>query len=245
MTNVHAKRTTMAITRVSIALLVLAALAALTAPVVLAAPASQGPVAGEQAWAESGCKNCHGEMGEGLWAGPLAGHEKTAEEWIAQVRTPRRNMPSFSVEQISDETITDIHAYLTSLSKPEGEFAPADAGLPDNAPEGQQLIVAKRCVACHSERGPVNGFISRGETPTVEGVIAQLRTPRRNMPSFSVEQVSEEEAVAITDFLVVQIQPASLPTSGGEPIPSPVMWVLVGVGLLWLGLLWRRSVRNV
>jgi mono/diheme cytochrome c family protein len=245
MTKMHQKRRTVAIKRLSILVLVLSALLALTATAVWAAPLSQDPDAGEQAWSEAGCKNCHGDTGEGLWAGPLAGHEKTAEEWIEQVRNPRRRMPALSSEQIADETIADMHAYLTALAKPEGEFAPADAGLPDNAPEGQQLIVAKRCVACHSASGPINGFIRRGETPTVEGVIAQLRTPRNNMPSYSVEQVSDAEAATITEFLVAQTQPASLPASGGELTLSPTIWLLVGAGLLLLGMLWRRLARNV
>ena len=105
MTNLYQKRNSVAIRRLSILFVVLSVLLALTATAVWAAPKPQDPVAGEGAWAEAGCKNCHGEAGEGLWAGPLAGHEKTAEEWIEQVRTPRRRMPSFSAEQISDATI--------------------------------------------------------------------------------------------------------------------------------------------
>ena len=244
MTKQHLSQKTFAIGRRAVLFLALLTLLALPAATASAAPNAQDAVAGEEAWAESSCKNCHGDAGEGVWAGPLAGHEKAVEQWIEQVRSPRRRMPAYSAEQISDETVTDMHAYLTSLSKPAGEFAPPDADLPDDAPEGQQLIVAKRCVACHGTTGPINGFIRRGEVPTVEGVIAQLRTPWKNMPSYSVAQVSDEEASAITDFMVAQIQPASLPASGGESSPSPIIWVPVGVALLLLGLLWRRLARN-
>ena len=244
MTKIRANVKWVVAKRLTVGILLLAALLAVTTSVSLAAPQSQDPAAGESAWAEVGCKNCHGESGEGLWAGPLAGHEKTAEEWIEQVRNPRRNMPSLSTEQISDQVITDMHAYLTALPKPEG-FSPQDAGLPADAPEGQQLMVAKRCVACHSTSGPINGFIQRGETPTVSAVVAQLRTPRRNMPSFSAAQVSDEEATLITEFLVAQIAPPALPTAGGQPITSVMPWALAGTGLLLLGLLWRRLARNV
>jgi mono/diheme cytochrome c family protein len=152
-------------------------------------------------------------------------------------------MPALSEEQVSDQTIVDMHAYLAQLTKPEG-FAPQDAGLPDDAPEGQKLLVAKRCVACHSTSGPINGFIRREETPTVAGVVAQLRNPRQNMPSYSVEQVSDDEAALITEFLVAQIAPPALPTAGGEPYLSMVVWILAGVSLLMLGLLWRRLAKN-
>lgn len=215
-------------------------LLALTTSVALAAPNTQDPVNGEQVWQESLCKNCHGENGAGLWAGPLAGSGKTAEEWITQVRTPRRNMPAFSAEQVSDAAITDMHAYLTTLVRPEG-FSPADAGLPDNAPQGQQLLVEKRCVACHTTGGPTRGFIARGETPTADAVITQLRTPRQNMPTFSSEQVSDADANAITEFLVLQVSaPAQLPQSGGSStLTLPLVLASIGAGMVLAALYLR------
>ena len=146
-----------------------------------------------------------------VWAaGPLAGSTKTAQEFIDQVRSPRRNMPSFSAEQISDQMITDIHAYVGSLPEVT-DFTRPDAGLPADAPQGQVLLVEKRCIACHGDTGPINGFIERGETPTAERVINQLRTPFKNMPSFSPEQVSDAEAALIAaSARVPRRAPASL-----------------------------------
>jgi mono/diheme cytochrome c family protein len=197
---------------------------------------AQDPDNGQLLWEEQvpQCQRCHGEEGQGAWAGPLAGNEKDADAWIAQVRTPRNRMPSFSTDQISDEAITDMQAYLASLSKPDG-FTPQDAGLPADAPEGQVLLVEKRCVACHGTTGPINGFINRGETPTVERMVAQLRTPFRNMPSFSEAQVSDAEAALITDFLVSQMPPEALPQSGGTAVDSMILLLLVGGGLVMLG----------
>jgi mono/diheme cytochrome c family protein len=149
-------------------------------------------------------------------------------------------MPAFSAEQISDEDITDMRAYLVTLAAPPS-FTPADAGLPANAPQGQQLIVEKRCVACHSTTGPVRGFVNRGETPTAEIVLAQLRTPRQNMPMFSAEQVSDEEASAIAEFLTIQISaPAQLPQSGGEStLTLPLVFLALGAGLVLTALFMR------
>jgi len=197
---------------------------------------AQDPVNGQLLWEEQvpQCQRCHGEEAQGAWAGPLAGTDKDAQAFIAQVRTPRNRMPSFSTEQVSDEMIVDIQAYVSSLSRPDG-FTPMDAELPADAPEGQVLLVEKRCVACHGVTGPINGFINRGETPTVERVVAQLRTPFRNMPSFSEAQVSDAEAALITDFLVSQMPPESLPQSGGTVTYSMVLLLLVGGGLVMLG----------
>ncbi len=208
---------------------------------------AQDPANGKTVWEEQlGCQRCHGPAGEGLWAGPLAGNEKTAQEWISQVRSPRRNMPAFSESQVSDQMIIDAHAHLTSLPKVSG-FTPQDAGLPADAHPGQVLLVEKRCVACHTTTGPVNRFIDRGEMPTAENVIAQLRTPAKFMPSFSPTQVSDDEARVIAEFLAeefsaVQTAPATLPQSGAAA-PSNLllaMALLLGGGLLLAGLVLRR-----
>ncbi len=174
-----------------------------------------------------------------MWGAPLAGSDKTAEEWISQVRSPRNRMPHFSPEKITDQMIIDIHAYLTSLPSPES-FTPADADLPADAPAGQQLVVEKKCIACHGPTGPVQPFEARGETPTVEAVITQLRTPRNNMPMFTVEQVSDEEAALIADFVASQFSPAELPVSGSStPSLLLVIPLLLGGVLLLTGLAFR------
>ena len=206
---------------------------------------AQDPANGQVIWEEqSGCKNCHGDSGEGKWAGPLAGNEKAVDEWIAQVRNPRRAMPAFSAEQISDEKIADVHAYLASLPKVE-DFAPMDPGLPEGAPEGQVLIAQKRCIACHGPQGPVNGFINRGEVPTIEVVSTQVRTPRNNMPAFSMDQVSDAELALIVDFMAQQVAtetpPAALPTSGGDQTPAwPLLLLAIGGAVLLGGVAIRR-----
>ena len=202
---------------------------------------AQDPDNGKLLWEEQvfQCQKCHGAAGEGAWAGPLAGSDKNAEEWISQVRAPRNRMPSFSTEQVSDEMIVDMHAYVTSLTRPE-DFTLMDAGLPDDAPEGQKLMVEKKCIACHGESGPINGFIKRGETPTTERVIAQLRTPFKAMPAFSEAQVSDAEAASITEFLVSQMPPDALPQSGGIPVNLVAILLLFGGGLILLGVTLQR-----
>jgi mono/diheme cytochrome c family protein len=120
-------------------------------------------------------------------------------------------------------------------------LTPADAGLPADAPAGQQLLVEKKCVACHTTTGPINGFVQRGETPTAVAVITQLRTPRNNMPMFTVEQVSDEEAGLIADFLASQVSPPSLPETGSSDLPArlPIL-LLIGGALLLTGFALRR-----
>jgi mono/diheme cytochrome c family protein len=171
---------------------------------------AQDPANGQTAWEEQvwQCQRCHGPQGEGLFARPLSNSTLTEDEWIDQVRNPRRFMPSFSPDQVSDQQIRDMHAYITALPDPAGEFQREDPGITATHP-GQDLMVQKNCVACHTDAvttgqgSPISRFVDRGETPTTEAVIDQLRTPLENMPAYSPDQVSDEEAAQIADYLAM------------------------------------------
>lgn len=204
----------------SIIMLMLIGMLGLTTSVAFA----QDPDSGQTAWENNLCQRCHGEMGEGAWAAPLAGDDQlSADEWIEQVRTAGSRMPSFSEEQISDEMIRDIYAYLTSLDFPD-QVNRASVDLGDDPHPGQELIVEKRCVACHTATGPISPFNNRGEMPTVEAVLAQLRNPRNMMPTFNEDKVSDEEAGLIAEFLATQFLPQL------QAVPSPLEKAVASLG---------------
>ncbi len=228
-------------------------LISLTTSVALA----QDPATGQTVWEQQvwQCSRCHGPLGEGLYGPPLSNSTLTADEWIAQVRNPRRFMPRFSETQVSDQQIRDIHAYITALPDPTGDFQRKDPGITASHP-GQELMLQKNCVACHEDvvstgQGQIiDGFIQRGVTPTADVVIKQLRTPFKNMPSFSEAQVSDEEAAQIADYLAgavanQQAAPSTLPQSGGDtPATLPLLVLLAGGGLALVGFTLRRLIKN-
>jgi mono/diheme cytochrome c family protein len=188
---------------------------------------------GEQLWQQTGCKSCHGANGEGSYAAPRAADGKTAEEWIMQVRSPRANMPAFSETQISDQAITDMHAYMQTLSAP-ASFAPKQFPLPAAAHPGLTLMAQERCVACHGDgvQFVQMRFVSQGREVTTDAVIKQLRTPNQFMPTFSATQVTDEQAAQIADYLKsLTTAPTTLPKSGEGAVVSG--W---SIGLLLTGL---------
>ena len=73
-------------------------------------------------------------------------------------------------------------------------------------------------------------------------MIKQLRTPAKNMPSFSAEQVSDEQAAQIAAFLQTQLNtlsaatPNTLPATGGNNANPVLPLVLVLTGLVMLAL---------
>ena len=81
-----------------------------------AAPSTQGDAtAGAKAWATAPCVACHGANAEG-GAGPrLAGTSLPFDTVKNTVRNGRGGgMPKFSTDQISDQSLTDIYAWLKS-----------------------------------------------------------------------------------------------------------------------------------
>lgn len=74
------------------------------------------------------CYTCHGTIGHGAdrGTGPkLAPNPVSYAGFVAQMRTPRRDMPPYRKEFVSDQEIADIYAYLASI-KP----SPAAKDLP-------------------------------------------------------------------------------------------------------------------
>jgi ubiquinol-cytochrome c reductase cytochrome c subunit len=66
-----------------------------------------------------GCYSCHGIVGQGtLRDGPrLNAAALGYPAVLAQLRTPRYEMPAYTTVQISDAGVADIFAYLSNLPK--------------------------------------------------------------------------------------------------------------------------------
>src|SRR5688572_16681428 len=74
---------------------------------------------GKDAYMKFGCWGCHGTVGQGGITGPkLAPDPMPIEAFNAFVRTTNRTMPPYRETVLSNEDLTDIHAYLQSLPKP-------------------------------------------------------------------------------------------------------------------------------
>lgn len=123
-------------------------------------PLAQGgntPAAGNaqagQAWWETAslsfCSRCHGIKGEGGFGPDLAGRLLSVDQYNRAIRRPWGIMPAYTEQQMSDQDIANLNAYLTGLPR-----VPAPGAyriqLPDRAPAGQQLAIAGiGCAQCH------------------------------------------------------------------------------------------------
>ena len=92
---------------------------AFAADAVLAADATKG----KAAFMKYGCWQCHGTQGQGSIATSggkvLAPNPLPYEAFSAFVRSTNRAMPPYSNKILPDEDLADIHAYLSSIPKPQ------------------------------------------------------------------------------------------------------------------------------
>jgi mono/diheme cytochrome c family protein len=71
---------------------------------------------GRQLFVKHGCYQCHGYEGQGSNAGAkLAPKPMPLTGMIAYVRKPSGLMPPVTAKVVSDQDMTDIHAFLSSI----------------------------------------------------------------------------------------------------------------------------------
>jgi ubiquinol-cytochrome c reductase cytochrome c subunit len=92
------------------------------APVFAHAQNAGDAESGKKLFLKNGCYECHGTVGQGAGANPVA--PKLAPKpialaaLIAYVRKPTGGMPPYTSKVISDAQLGDIRAYLASIPEP-------------------------------------------------------------------------------------------------------------------------------
>ena len=81
---------------------------------------------GKAAYVKHGCWQCHGFVGQGGITGPkLAPNPMPLPAMSAFVRNTNGTMPPYPTAIMSEQDMTDIHAYLVSIPKsPEAKSIP-------------------------------------------------------------------------------------------------------------------------
>jgi mono/diheme cytochrome c family protein len=163
---------------------------------------------GKKVFEKLACYACHGSAGEGKPLGEkeagtpkIAGTQLTLQEFVHTVREGKGEMPSFDPTQVSDAELSDVYAFLKTLtSQPKAEL-PASA----NPQDGQHLYTAFGCYECHGYQG--QGSIATGGTrlgpPQIpfSGFVAYVRQPAGQMPPYASKVVSDAQLADIYAFL--------------------------------------------
>ena len=96
---------------------------------VLAADAARG----KTLFYKYGCEQCHGNEGQGGYAGKrIAPEPPNLLEFMQYVRDPSGVMPGYSKKLLpADQDLADIHAYLSARPKPASPDVLKKLGLMD------------------------------------------------------------------------------------------------------------------
>ena len=80
------------------------------------------PVRGQELFFSLGCNVCHGDRGEGLVGPTIARTVVPLDRVIEQYRQPFEAMTAFPPEEVSDEEIADIFAWLQTVERPPDDL---------------------------------------------------------------------------------------------------------------------------
>ncbi len=74
---------------------------------------------GKQIFMRVGCYQCHGREAQGASTGPRLGPNPLAlPAFTRAVRTPRNEMPPYSVKLLSDAELADVYAFVAARARP-------------------------------------------------------------------------------------------------------------------------------
>jgi cytochrome c553 len=100
-------------------------------------------------WQAKMCKSCHGAEGEGGFGPDLAGRGLSLTQLTRAIRQPWGVMPSFTEQQVTDQNIADLQAWISTLPRVEQPGPWHWQHTPPGAPEGQRLQSTFGCSQCH------------------------------------------------------------------------------------------------
>jgi mono/diheme cytochrome c family protein len=92
--------------------------AAFSAAILIAQAPAGDAANGKKLFLRDGCYECHGYAGQGGRDGArIAVIGLNAQGLIHYVRAPAGQMPAYTDKVITDQELTDIHAYLQTMAK--------------------------------------------------------------------------------------------------------------------------------
>jgi cytochrome c553 len=70
---------------------------------------------GKRTYMKVGCYQCHGREAQGASTGPRLGPDPLPwPQFARDVRSPRNEMPPYTMKVLSDEDLADVYAYVSS-----------------------------------------------------------------------------------------------------------------------------------
>ncbi|MBE7473540.1 MAG: hypothetical protein DPW09_09175 [Anaerolineae bacterium] len=156
---------------------------------------------GQAAWNEAQCSACHGPLALGGIGPQLASTQLTYDQFVHVVRTAIPPKPAYSVEQLPDQAVFDIYAWVRTQVPPP-QVAMPNVGPVPAAEETASLEdmrsmtiwTCRSCDSCHGvfAQGGPDGPMLAGINDPVDEELARMRQTADKIPEHSATHISDE-----------------------------------------------------
>lgn len=154
---------------------------------------------GQTAWQEAQCPACHGPQGLGGIGPQLASTELPYDQFLHVVRTALPPKPAFTAEQLPDQAVYDIYAWVRTQIPP-AQLVEREIGPPTNETPSLEdmrsmtIWTCRSCDSCHGvfAQGGPDGPTLAGLNDPVEEELARMRQTADTISEHSSEHISDE-----------------------------------------------------
>ena len=178
-------------------------------------PAAGNASTGRDVFAKTGCTACHGPEGGGTAAAPaLAGTALQLPAFVSYVRKPTGIMPPHPPQQISDQSLADVHAFLRSVAAAPPAAQGAAQAPPGRVDAGGALYAKVGCYQCHGNEGQC-GLSGPRVAPNpipYARFLQYVRHPTGEMPPYTEKVLSNQDVADIYAFVQARPQPPAVNT---------------------------------
>jgi mono/diheme cytochrome c family protein len=157
------------------------------------------PEQGQTAWKEAQCSACHGPQGLGGIGPQLASTKLSYDQFLHIVRTAIPPKPAYTFEQLPDQTVYDIYAWVRTQIPPAQLAGPGVAPVTTEPPSledmrSMTIWTCRSCDSCHGvfAQGGPDGPMLAGINDPVEDELARMRRSADKIPEHSADHISDE-----------------------------------------------------
>ncbi len=162
---------------------------------------------GEAAWGQAQCSACHGPLALGGIGPQLASTSLTYDRFLHAVRAAIPPKPAYSAEQLSDQAVYNIYAWVRTQIPPAQLAGPAlTPSLATPTTEDVMAMTIWTCRSCDK----CHGVFAQGSAtaPTLAGLnyplaeeLARMRAQAETIPEHSSEHISDEVFAKLYEWI--------------------------------------------
>jgi mono/diheme cytochrome c family protein len=155
---------------------------------------------GQAAWNQAQCPACHGPVGLGGIGPQLAATKLSYEKFLQVVRTAVPPKPAYTAEQLPDQAVFDIYAWVrTQIPMPDLSKPDLAGPSPSSEPSPKDMMSMAiwtnlDCYTCHGifAQGSSKGPTLAGINDPVEDELARMRASADKIHEHSADHISDE-----------------------------------------------------